>query len=430
MQSILINGDRPLHGEILVSGSKNASLPIIVASLLTDQIVHLSNIPRLTDIYTVIQLLRNHGAEIEVIDNDNGSISSGFDLKIQCNNITNFTAPYDIVCKMRASFWVLGPLLARFGQAVVSLPGGCAIGARQVDLYITLLEAMGASIKIENGYVYATTKTQLQGIHFHFNKISVGATITGVMTATLSEGETILTNCAQEPEIQDLCHCLNSMGAKIDGIGTNILKIQGQQKLHATNATSYKVMNDRIEAGTYMIAGAITKGDLSIKGVEYEIVENFAFKLIESGFKVYKLDNGVRVQYDGHLKAVNIQTNPYPGIATDLQAQLMSLMCIANGTSVITENIFENRFMHVPELCRMGAKIAISGDNAIVHGVSKLNGAEVTASDLRASVSLVLAGLTAKGQTKVRRLYHLDRGYQSLEQKLSNCGADIKRVND
>lgn len=421
MDSIIINGGKSLVGKITVNGSKNAALPIMTCALLSDKPLNILNSPNLTDIHTMKALLENHGAVITHDKTDTKDV-----MTINCNNITNFVAPYEIVRKMRASIWVLGPLLARFGEARVSLPGGCAIGARQVDLHIAVLKAMGANIKIENGYIYAKTKTGLKGTHFVFNKISVGATITGIMAAALARDETLLFNCAQEPEIVDVCRCLQQMGVKISGIGTSELKIIGNRVL---TGTTYKVMPDRIEAGTYMIAAAITKGDIEVTGIDYHIVENLGIKLKEAGLTVEQTDNGVRVKYTGRLNAVDIQTETYPGFATDLQAQFMSLMTLCfDKVSIITENIFENRFMHVPELCRMGANITINGKNAIVRGVEFLSGAEVMASDLRASVSLILAGLAARGQTKVRRVYHLDRGYQNLQEKLTSCGADIYRM--
>lgn len=420
MDSIIIKGGRPLYGKINISGSKNASLPIMAAALLTDETLHLHNIPILTDIYTMDELLKNHGAEISIQNK-----GSNLDISICCNKINSFTAPYDIVRKMRASIWVLGPLISRFGNAKVSFPGGCAIGARQIDLHLAVLEKMGAKITISHGYVKVKNNSRLKGTNFNFPKVSVGATVTGILAATLADGKTILSNCAKEPEITDLCHCLKKMGANINGIGTSEIEIIGQEKL---SGTSYSVMSDRIEAGTYMIAAAITKGDISIYDIDYSVIENLALKLIKTGLHVEKLDNGVRVKYIDNIKSVDIETNHYPGFATDLQAQFMSLMTLANGVSTITENIFENRFMHVPELCRMGADITIRSNSAIVRGVGNLNGAEVMASDLRASVSLILAGLAANNETKIRRIYHLDRGYHSLEEKLRNCGAEIFRI--
>ena len=420
MDSLVITGGKALRGTINVSGAKNAALPIMAASLLTDKLT-ISNIPRLTDIITMKNLLSKLGSKVSVISaNENQYV-----IQIDTSNVNSFTAPYEIVRKMRASIWVLGPLLAKFSRARVSLPGGCAIGARQVDLHIAVLQAMGAKISISNGYINATVKGRLKGTHFVFNKVSVGATINAIMAASLADGETTLLNCAMEPEIIDLCHCLSKMGVKIKGISTSEISILGRTNL---DSTEYQIMPDRIEAGTYMIAAAITKGDLDIQGIDYHIVENLGLKLIEAGIRITPIKDGINVAYVDKLNPVDINTNPYPGFATDLQAQFMSLMTIASGPSVITENIFENRFMHVPELCRMGANITIKGDSALVRGVPSLIGAEVMASDLRASVSLVLAGLIAEGQTTVHRIYHLDRGYQDLENKLLNCGASIERI--
>lgn len=422
MDSIIIHGGRPLQGNIAISGAKNASLPIMAAALLTRDTVELINVPILSDIETMEELLINHGAKIQKTNYGN-SLS----LKLSCDGIDNYKAPYDIVRKMRASIWVLGPLLARYGQAVVSLPGGCAIGARQVDLHIAVLEALGAEVQILEGYIIARLSfgTRLKACSFVFPKVSVGATINGILAASLADGVTHLSNCAKEPEIRDLCYCLVKMGAVIDGIGTDDLKITGQKELFGSR---HEILPDRIEAGTYMIAGAITKGDITISGIDYEIVENVALKLEKTGIEITNLTDKIRVRYKGVIKSVDMSTSPYPGFSTDLQAQFMSLMTIGDGSSIITENIFENRFMHVPELCRMGANITVNGNHAVVRGVQNLSGAEVMASDLRASVSLILAGLVASGTTRVNRVYHLDRGYQQLEQKLKNCGAEILRI--
>ncbi|KAJ6645122.1 UDP-N-acetylglucosamine 1-carboxyvinyltransferase [Pseudolycoriella hygida] len=419
MDSLIIKGGIPLEGNISISGAKNAALPIMTTALLTDKL-SINNIPKLTDILTMKKLLENLGSIVTVTDHQDH-----LSMDIDSSNINNFTAPYDIVRKMRASIWVLGPLLSRFSKAKVSLPGGCAIGARQVDLHIGVLQAMGANIDVDHGYINATIKGRLKAVHFVFKKISVGATINAIMAATLAEGETILFNCAREPEIVDLCHCLNKMGAEIDGIATSEITIIGKSSLKNTN---YSIMPDRIEAGTYMMAAAITKGNLNIYGINNNIIENIVLKLIEAGIKVEPIDNGLRVSYVDRLNPVDVHTSPYPGFSTDFQAQFMSLMTLCNGSSTITETIFENRFMHVPELCRMGANITIKGNSARVHGVPFLTGAEVMASDLRASVSLVLAGLAANDTTKIHRIYHLDRGYQTLEKKLSNCGANIVRI--
>lgn len=420
MDSIIIRGGEPLVGTINISGSKNACLPIMVAGILTDGILELSNVPRLSDINTMKQLLVNHGAFVQTEE-----VSDGLTLKIDCSKINNFTAPYDIVRKMRASIWVLGPLLAKYGQAKVSLPGGCAIGARQVDMHIEALKALGAEIEICEGYIHAKTSKGLKGADFHFHKKSVGATINAILAATLADGVTNLSGCAEEPEIVDLCNCLNNMGAKISGIGTEHVTIKGVQRL---SGTKHRIIPDRIEAGTYMIAVALSKGEALIKGIDGKILKSFIEKLIEAGIYVNQVQDGVEIKYTGQILPVDITTAPYPGFATDLQAQFMTLMTMSSGKSIISENIFENRFMHVPELNRMGADIVIDGNKAIVKGVPALTGAEVMASDLRASVSLIIAGLVASGETKVRRIYHLDRGYQNLEDKLSKCGARIFRV--
>ena len=344
---------------------------------------------------------------------------------LNASNINAFTAPYDIVSKMRASIWVLGPLVARFGQAKVSLPGGCAIGARQVDLHIDVLKAMGTEIEIEDGYMIAKSRDQkLQACNFHFHKISVGATITAIMAASLANGITNLSNCAREPEIVDLCNMLNKMGAKISGIGTLEVIIEGVEEL---SDVKHKILSDRIEAGTYLVAGAITRGSLKITNIEYALVKNICDKLEEVGAVITHNDHEIHI-YANEILPFDIDTEPFPGFPTDMQAQFTALATIANGTSYIREHIFENRFMHVPELGRMSADISIDSNTAVVNGVLELKGAEVMATDLRASVSLILAGLVAKGKTTVSRIYHLDRGYEDLEGKLRNCGADIERV--
>lgn len=418
MESMLVEGGNPLIGTIDISGAKNASLPIMACSLLTEENIILSNIPDLTDIYTMKSLLAHHGTKYSIHDGD---------ITLKSDEISNFTAPYEIVRKMRASIWVLGPLLARFGKAKVSLPGGCALGARQIDLHLSGLGAMGANITLEDGYIIAESPERLKGVHFNFSKVSVGATITMIMAATLADGESKLMNCASEPEIIDMCNCLVNMGAIIEGIGTNNLVIHGKNKLHGAK---HKVIADRIEAGTYMIAAAITGGEITLNNISYDIIENLALKLIESGTDIIHNENHIKVSNKSSvIKPVNIETHPYPGFATDLQAQFMTLMTISEGTSIVTENIFENRFMHVPELVRMGADITINNHhNATIRGVKGLKSAEVMASDLRASVSLILAGLIARGETKIRRIYHLDRGYAHIEEKLRKCGAKIDRI--
>lgn len=421
MDSILIRGGIPLVGEILVSGSKNASLPIMAASLLTEDTLEIENIPKLSDINTMKDLLSNHGTNIESIYEKDDSLT----LKLSSRFIKNNVAPYEIVRKMRASIWVLGPLLARFGDANVSLPGGCAIGSRQVDLHIKVMQAMGANITLEKGYIHASAPDGLTSVDFKFPKISVGATINAILAAVLADGTTTLSNCAQEPEILDLCNCLNKMGAEIHYLGDRKFKIRGKKNLEGCR---HRVIPDRIEAGTYMIAAAATKGDVKIKGIDPELVKNLSEKMKMAGINVEHQNLQVNVSHDGPINTVDISTEAFPGFSTDLQAQFMSLMTIAEGDSVIFENIFENRFMHVSELCRMGANINLDGNKALVKGVQSLTGAEVMASDLRASVSLVIAGLCAKGETKIRRVYHLDRGYQFLEKKLAACGADIARI--
>lgn len=421
IDSIIVKGGKPIIGDIYISGSKNASLPLMVLSLLTDEKLVLTNVPKLSDISTMCHLLSNHGTKINKRNN-----KYYFELMLSSENIHNFLAPYDIVNKMRASIWVLGPLLTRFGHAKVSLPGGCAIGARQVNLHLAIMEAFGTEIAIKNGYILASAKNRLIGCNFKFSIQSVGATINAILAAVLAVGESNLLNCAIEPEISDVCRCLNAMGAEVYGIGTTHIKIIGKDKL---SGTKYNVLPDRIEAGTYMIAAAITRGDILLKGIQLSILENLAFYMRKAGVYIEQEGDAIRIKHSGTIKPVNIETNPYPGFSTDLQAQFMTFMLMAEGKSKIQENIFENRFMHVPELCRMGAKIKIYGNRAIVHGVSELKGTEVVASDLRASVSLVIAGLVAKGTTTITRVYHLDRGYQSLETKLQNCGADIIRFN-
>jgi len=420
MDSIVIEGGAKISGEIEISGAKNAALPIIASCLLSPHKIILKNIPKVSDIITMCDLLKSHGANVRITPN----IGLGLNLEIEAKDITNFTSHYDIVRKMRASIWTLAPLIARFGKAIVSFPGGCAIGARQIDMHLDLLESMGATLKIEHGYIYA--KGALQGTEFCFHKISVGATITGVMAASITKGNTVLLNCSNEPEVVDLCKFLSQIGAKIDGIGTNTLKIAGTKDL---SGTEYRIIADRIEAGTYMIAAALTKGNLCLTNIDYDIVENTVVKLKEANIQINHKNGKIYVNGESVIKAVDIETCPYPGFATDLQAQFMTLMIVAHGTSIVTETIFENRFMHVPELCRMGADITLNGHTAKILGVDKIEGAEVMASDLRASVSLILAGLRANGKTKVRRVYHLDRGYENLVSKLEQCGAKIKRIS-
>jgi len=425
MDRIRIKGGRQLKGEIAISGSKNASLPLMVASLLTDQKLTLHNVPRLADITTMIQLLKQHGVEVSAAPGENGH-SHGTTLTLQARNITSTTAPYDIVRKMRASVLVLGPVLAREGEARVSLPGGCAIGARPVDLHIAGLKAMGAKIDIDGGYLVAKAPKGLKGGRYTFPKVSVGATENLMMAAALAKGTTVLDNAAREPEIGDLAQCLTAMGVKIDGIGTETLAIQGADKL---KAATHSVIPDRIETGTYAMAVAMTAGDVELVGGRLDLLEAAVQTLRSAGVSLEQTNRGIQVRRaNGELRGVDVMTEPYPGFPTDLQAQMMALMTRAQGASMITETIFESRFMHVPELARMGANVTIHHESALVRGVSQLRGADVMATDLRASVSLAIAGLAAEGETTLHRVYHLDRGYERLEEKLAACGADIERL--
>lgn len=426
MDKIKIKGGNKLKGSVDISGAKNAALPLMAACLLTEGELKLFNLPHLVDISTMIHLLVQHGVEFELDGTSKDGGSSGEVVLLNANNITSLEAPYSIVRKMRASVLVLGPLLARFGEAKVSLPGGCAIGTRPVDLHLKSLEAMGAKITLEEGYVYAEVDGKLKGADITFEKVSVGATENILMAATLAEGTTILRNAAKEPEVTDLANCLVKMGADIKGLGTDTLTIHGVDKLHGAE---YTVISDRIEAGTYMIAAAITDGEIEISGVDISIMTSTIDILKKAGVTVDELDNGnLLVKRSGKdIIGVDVITEPYPDFATDMQAQFMALMCISDGASKIQENIFENRFMHVSELLRMGADIAIDGNTATVTGVKKLKGAELMATDLRASFSLVLAALAAEGETLISRVYHIDRGYERLEEKLLGVGADIER---
>lgn len=426
MDRIRIRGGRPLRGTIPIGGAKNAALPLMAASLLTDETLVLSNLPHLVDISTMAHLLAELGVEISM----NGDAPSGghmgrvFGLKTP--RIKDTIAPYDLVRRMRASVLVLGPLLARAGRARVSMPGGCAIGTRPVDLHLKALQQLGADIELKEGYIEATAPKGLTGAHIVFPSVTVGGTENLLMAAVTAKGETVLANAAREPEVADLARCLVAMGAKIDGIGTDTVRIEGVDRLHGAD---YAVVPDRIETGTYAVAAAITGGDIALKGARLELIEAVAVTLQSAGAEVLTMADGLRVRRAGERVAgVDVMTEPFPGFPTDMQAQLMSLMAIADGASMITETIFENRFMHVPELCRMGANINVHGASAIVRGVKKLSGAPVMATDLRASVSLVLAGLAAEGETVVNRVYHLDRGYEQIEAKLAACGADIERV--
>ncbi len=427
MDQIRIRGGQRLKGSIGISGAKNAALPLMAASLLTDETLTLSNLPHLADISTLANLLARHGVEIQMDGGAQGG-HGGRVLSLTTREISSTVAPYDLVRRMRASVLVLGPLLARMGEAKVSLPGGCAIGNRPVDLHIKGLVQLGAEIDLADGYINATARGGLKGAHIVFPTVSVGATENLLMAASLASGETVMKNAAREPEVCDLARCLVAMGAKIEGIGTDTLTIQGVPHLHAAR---HVVVPDRIETGTYAIAAAITGGEVELLGARLELIEALAEVLERAGVEVMEIPSGVKVSRNGGvLRAVDVSTEPFPGFPTDMQAQIMALMATAEGAAMITESIFENRFMHVPELTRMGADIHVHGASAMVRGVEKLAGAQVMATDLRASVSLVLAGLAAEGETTVSRVYHLDRGYERLEEKLAGCGADIERVRE
>ena len=425
MDQIVIRGGRTLSGSIQISGAKNAGLTLMPCALLSEEPLTLRNLPRLADIDTFGHLLNNHGVSTTI----EGSHPAEFGrvMTLRANRITSTVAPYDIVRKMRASILVLGPLLARAGEATVSLPGGCAIGNRPIDLHLKALEHLGAEIELSAGYVKATAKHGLRGGRYVFPMVSVGATENALMAAVLAKGESVLENAAREPEIIDLCRCLIAMGAKIDGVGTEHLTIQGVAKLHGA---TYAVMPDRIETGSYACAAAITGGELELLGAEEATLGATFDALREAGVEAIPTARGLMVRRANGLHGVTVSTAPYPGFPTDMQAQFMAMLAVADGASLLTETIFENRYMHVPELARMGADITVRGRSAIVRGVSGLVGAEVMATDLRASMSLVLAGLAAKGETIISRVYHLDRGYERLEEKLSAVGADIERISD
>ena len=424
MDKIIIRGGNRLSGTVPVSGAKNAALTLLPCALLTDEPVTLRNLPRLADIDGFQHLLNQFGISTAIAGarpEDFGRV-----MTLQATRLTSTVAPYDLVRKMRASILVLGPLLARAGEATVSLPGGCAIGNRPIDLHLKALEAFGAKIELAAGYVRAIAPAGgLPGGDYSFPLVSVGATENALMAAVLARGTSTLHNAAREPEIVDLCNLLVAMGAEIEGIGGSDLTIHGVQRLHGA---TYMVMPDRIEAGSYACAAAITGGDITLAGARMEDMAATAQALRDAGVLVEAVRGGVRIASDGDLRAVTLSTAPYPGLATDMQAQLMAMLCLANGSSVLTETIFENRYMHVPELNRMGAHIETKGRTAIVHGVSQLHGAEVMATDLRASMSLVIAGLAAEGESQVHRLYHLDRGYERLEEKFALLGADVERV--
>ena len=419
MDSIVIQGGQELSGEVPIAGAKNACLALMPATLLTDQPLTLTNAPRLSDIRTMTSLLTSLGAEVS-------SLQNGRVLALSSHDLTSHRADYDIVRKMRASILVLGPLLARHGEAVVSLPGGCAIGARPVDLHLRALEALGATLELRDGYVHAPANGGLKGGRIAFPFVSVGATENALMAATLAKGTTIIENAAREPEIVDLANCLSKMGAKIAGAGTTKIEVQGVDQLHGA---THEVVLDRIELGTYMIAPAIAGGSVECLGGRIDLIDAFCERLDAAGLSVEQTKRGIKVsRKNGRLNAVDVKTAPFPGFPTDLQAQMMAMLTTADGVSNLEERIFENRFMHAPELQRMGAEIAVSGGTATVTGVARLKGAPVMATDLRASVSLILAGLAAEGETGVNRVYHLDRGYERVEEKLSGLGAHIERM--
>ncbi len=428
MDRIRIVGGNRLNGSIAISGAKNAALPLMIASLLTDETLTLENVPRLADVAMLKRILGNHGVDCMVQGKRPGQNGhQGETLQLSAHQIVDTVAPYDLVSRMRASFWVIGPLLARMGEARVSLPGGCAIGTRPVDLFIDALKALGADIDIDGGYVVARARKGLTGARVSFPKVTVGATHVTLMAAALARGETVIENAACEPEIVDLAQCLTSMGARIAGAGTATIRVQGVDRL---SAARHAVMPDRIETGTYAFAVAMTGGDVLLEGASRSLLEMPLTVLSQIGAEVTATNQGIRVRRNGSgLSPIDVTTAPFPGFPTDLQAQLMALVTRADGTSRITETIFENRFMHVQELARLGADIHLDGQVATVTGVPRLTGAQVMATDLRASVSLVIAGLGAEGETVVNRVYHLDRGFERIEEKLGACGAAIERLS-
>ena len=418
MDKMRIRGGRPLNGSVEIHGAKNAALPILIASLLTGKTSRFKRVPNLMDIRTTLKLLAHHGAKIT-------PRLDAHEVDIDCASIPVLEAPYDLVKTMRASVLVLGPLLARFGQARVSLPGGCAIGARPINYHLAGLEKLGAEIKLEGGYVHAKAK-RLKGARVAFEFPSVGATENILMAATLADGESILENCAREPEIADLAVALRSMGAVIEGEGSSIIRVQGKAELGACN---HSVMGDRIEAGTFLAAGFATRGQVEVKGIKPEWLDAVLVKFEEAGARVTRSEDSIRLECTHRAKGVDVTTLPYPGFPTDMQAQFMAVLAVAEGASVISETIFENRFMHVSELARLGADITVRGSNAMIRGKEKLIGAPLMATDLRASASLVIAGLAAQGETLIDRIYHLDRGYEKMELRLRELGADIERVS-
>jgi UDP-N-acetylglucosamine 1-carboxyvinyltransferase len=429
MDRIRIVGGNKLNGTIPISGAKNAALPLMIAALLSEETLILDNVPRLADVAQLQRILGNHGLDIMSAGKRPGDREyQGQTLHISAANIIDTTAPYDLVSRMRASFWVIAPLLARMHEARVSLPGGCAIGTRPVDLLIMALEKLGAEISIDGGYVIAKAKGGLKGAEIAFPKVTVSGTHVALMAATLAKGTTIISNAACEPEIRDVADCLNKMGARVSGAGSSRIVVEGVAKLHGARHT---VLPDRIEAGTYAMAVAMTGGDVQLAGARPELLQSALDVLTQAGADISVNDEGIRVARNGAgIRPVTVATAPFPGFPTDLQAQLMALMVRAQGSSEITETIFENRFMHVQELARFGARISLDGETARIEGISTLRGAPVMATDLRASVSLVIAGLAAEGETMVNRVYHLDRGFERLEEKLKACGAAIERISD
>jgi len=428
MDRIRITGGQRLNGVIPISGAKNATLPLMIASLLTDETLILENVPRLADVIQLQRILGNHGVDVMIAGKRPGDDpNAGRTIHISAKTIVDTTAPYELVSKMRASFWVVAPLVARMGEAKVSMPGGCAIGTRPVDLLIMALQQLGAKIEIEGGYVIARARNGLRGGEIVFPKVTVGGTHTALMAASLARGTTVIENAAREPEISDVADCLNKMGAKITGAGTSRIVVEGVARLGGARHT---VLPDRIETGTYAMAVAMTGGEVTLQNARPELLQAALDVLTQAGVTITPTNEGIRVARNGAgLAPVEVTTAPFPGFPTDLQAQLMALMTCADGTSHITETIFENRFMHVQELARLGARIELSGETATIEGVKRLKGAPVMATDLRASVSLVIAALAAEGETMVNRVYHLDRGFERLEDKLARCGAAIERIS-
>ncbi|MCU0817957.1 MAG: UDP-N-acetylglucosamine 1-carboxyvinyltransferase [Beijerinckiaceae bacterium] len=427
MDRIRIVGGAKLNGTIPISGAKNAALPLMIASLLTPETLVLENVPRLSDVRMLKRILGNHGVDVMVAGKRVGERDDdGETVKLNAGAIVDTTAPYELVSQMRASFWVIAPLLARMGEAKVSLPGGCAIGTRPVDFLLMALEKLGAEIEIDRGYVLAKAKNGLKGGEIDFPKVTVGGTHTALMAAVLAQGTSVIRNAAREPEVGDLARCLVKMGAKISGIDSSTLEVVGVGSLHGAQ---HRVLPDRIEAGTYAFAAAMAGGDVTLTDVQPILLQSALDRLAESGATVTSDVNSIRIQRNGNgIAPVSLETEAFPGFPTDLQAQFMALMTKANGTARITETIFENRFMHVQELARFGAKIRLDGDTAIVEGTPVLKGAPVMATDLRASVSLVIAALAAEGETMINRVYHLDRGFEQLEAKLQRCGAEVERI--